>query len=209
MKKLSFYACIIIICLLSINMYAQDTNRISTESTETSRQIEQFATQSRSNAQDMSRDLSTRLSLTPDQQESLNEIFWNYQKDISTSSDPGAFDVASSRANDRIDQILNENQRNNWSSIRDSWWSDMRVRYGNTGTSIDKNLRIENETRQDRTDVDKNTEPRKDRESKDLDENENDNSTKKNQTDSDKKINKTNPHDEPVNRNLDVDKDVK
>lgn len=206
MKRMSFYAFFVLFSFFAVNLTAQEDTSTSRVRTDRMQQNDEFATTSRNAAQDMSRDLSTRLSLTPDQQESLNEIFWNYQRDISSSSDPNTFDIASSRANDRIDQVLNENQRTTWEAMRESWWSDMRVRYGNTGTN--KRLQLENEARQDRTDVDENTYPEGDRQ-RTIDPEDSDNSTKNNRSESDRKTKDVNPHDEPVNRDTDVDRNIK
>jgi uncharacterized LabA/DUF88 family protein len=145
--RAGYFHLVILFIIASINIFSQDnTNNKMTERTETDnlkRMIQQ-------NANYYANDLKTKLNLTESQAQHIYYVLFNYytnesgdqrtqraalresketltkEKETSSNEDNSLSD-ASSDANNKIENILDSEQRTSWKGINDSWWVNVKT----------------------------------------------------------------------------------
>lgn len=89
-----------------------------------------------SQAQKAADDLKTRLNLTSEQTSQVRDILIDYQSDMAEQNMSGKTNRSSETGgtsksdlhqtiNERIDNVLNDNQKKEFSSMKSEWWSKM------------------------------------------------------------------------------------
>ena len=158
-----YFYLVILFIIGSINIFSQDnTNNRMTERTETDnlkRMIQQ-------NANYYSSDLKAKLNLTESQTQHIYYILYNYytneagdqrtqraalrenkETEQGATTEENSLRDASSEANNKIENILDSEQRNNWKGIDDSWWVNVKTELF-TG---DRNLTRRNDINEERS----------------------------------------------------------
>lgn len=162
MKKFLALLTIILTIVLSAGMFAQDTTSTGNTGTgttgtgmnETDQQQQTGTSESQSmqnddqqygtNADDWSQSLTDELKLNASQRDSVRSILLDYQRQRATlNQDMTDTELSqfNSSFNDRISNILEEDQVNSYKSYNQSWWNDINSTISNTGrnNNSDKN----------------------------------------------------------------------
>jgi hypothetical protein len=145
--RAGYFSLGILFIISSINIFSQDnTNNKMTERTET----DNLKGMIQQNANYYTNDLKTKLNLTESQAQHIYYILYNYYTNETgnertqraalresketlnkgtevSSTEENSLKGASSDANNKIENILDSEQRNSWKGINDTWWTNVKT----------------------------------------------------------------------------------
>jgi len=110
------------------NLYAQDSSMTPQRGNSTQDNNDTY----KQNAKKWTDQLDQRLSLTQEQQTRVQGILVDYQQ-AKESASSGNKDQLQTTYDNRIESVLNDNQKSMYKSYKDQWWQSMQTP-SSTGT---------------------------------------------------------------------------